>query len=183
LNGWDLPKTLKLFRKSNPPLMEWLGSPIVYQEPFTAAAQLRQLASVYYSPTASAYHYLHMAQGNYRDYLKGERVWIKKYFYAMRPILAVKWIENGLGVVPTEFSALVNGLQLDAALKTAIGQLLDAKRAGAELDYGPRIAPIGDFIERELSRFEDMTFDYDKHAVPVEQLDTVFRSALKEVWA
>ena len=30
LNGWDLRKALQLFRKSNPPLMEWLGSPIVY---------------------------------------------------------------------------------------------------------------------------------------------------------
>ena len=30
INGWDLKKALGLFRKSNPPLLEWLGSPIVY---------------------------------------------------------------------------------------------------------------------------------------------------------
>lgn len=30
INGWDLRKALRLSRKSNPPLLEWLGSPIVY---------------------------------------------------------------------------------------------------------------------------------------------------------
>jgi uncharacterized protein len=32
ITGWDLRKALQLFRKSNPPLLEWLGSPIVYWE-------------------------------------------------------------------------------------------------------------------------------------------------------
>ena len=32
INGWDLRKTLKLLRKSNPPLLEWLQSPIVYNK-------------------------------------------------------------------------------------------------------------------------------------------------------
>jgi len=183
LNGWDLRKALKLFRKSNPPLLEWLGSPIVYLEQSTVTAQLRKLAAVYYSPTAAAYHYLHMAEGNFREYLKGERVWIKKYFYVLRPLFAVNWIERGFGVVPTKFSRLVNELPLAAGLKAEIDKLMEAKCAGAELDYGPRIAPISNFIESELSRFEGMTFDYDKHAAPIEQLDTLFQSALKEVWA
>ena len=29
LSGWELRKALWLFRKSNPPLIEWPGSPIV----------------------------------------------------------------------------------------------------------------------------------------------------------
>ncbi|KAA3615175.1 MAG: nucleotidyltransferase domain-containing protein [Planctomycetota bacterium] len=44
VNGWDLRKALKLFRKSNPPLLEWLGSPIVYREPAQTAAKMRKLA-------------------------------------------------------------------------------------------------------------------------------------------
>ncbi len=182
LSGWDLRKALKLFRKSNPPLMEWLGSPIVYSEPFTLAGQLRQLASVYYSPAACAYHYIHMAQGNYRDCLKGERVRVKKYFYVLRPLLAVNWIERGHGIMPTEFSALVDGLSLDPSLKTEIDKLLEAKRKGAELDYGPRITPISEFIESELSRLEQSTFDYEKHAAPIERLDRLFRNTLIEAW-
>jgi hypothetical protein len=38
------------------------------------------MAKKYYSPQASIYHYLHMAGGNYRAYLKGDQVWLKKYF-------------------------------------------------------------------------------------------------------
>src|ERR1051325_12100355 len=30
LSGWDVRKALQLFRKSNPPLLEWLDSPILY---------------------------------------------------------------------------------------------------------------------------------------------------------
>jgi hypothetical protein len=32
ISGWDLRKALKLLRKSNPPLLEWLSSPIIYKE-------------------------------------------------------------------------------------------------------------------------------------------------------
>src|SRR4029078_9708652 len=35
INGWELRKALKLFRKSNPPLMEWLHSGIVYYQAFS----------------------------------------------------------------------------------------------------------------------------------------------------
>lgn len=31
ISGWDVKKALKLLRKSNPPLLEWLQSPIVYK--------------------------------------------------------------------------------------------------------------------------------------------------------
>ena len=38
LSGWDLRKALRLFRKSNPPLLEWLQCPIVYRERCSFAA-------------------------------------------------------------------------------------------------------------------------------------------------
>jgi predicted nucleotidyltransferase len=182
LSGWDLRKALRLFRKSNPPLLEWLGSPIVYVEQFTVADQLRRLKPVYYSRQACAYHYVHMARGNFRDYVKGDRMRFKKCFYVLRPILALNWIERDLGIVPTQFGELVNGLGLDPTLKAEIDRLLEVKHKGTELDWGPRIGPISDFIESELSRFERSTFGYDRHAGSAEQLDDLFRGALNEVW-
>ena len=183
INGWDLQKALLLLRKSNPPLLEWLGSPIIYLEEYSVAAQMRALASQYYSAAASAYHYLHMAKGNYRDYLKGERVWIKKYFYVLRPILAVQWLEQGMGIVPTDFNALVDRLVIDTKLKKEIVALIESKRKGEELDNGPRIAPISDFLEQELDRFEQYKPDLEKHSVPIGKLDKIFFCALKEAWA
>ena len=37
INGWDLKKALQLLRKTNPPLLEWLGSPIIYIEKYSVA--------------------------------------------------------------------------------------------------------------------------------------------------
>src|SRR5689334_4174867 len=38
LSEWKLKKALLLFRKSNPPLLEWLRSPTIYKEEFSTAA-------------------------------------------------------------------------------------------------------------------------------------------------
>jgi predicted nucleotidyltransferase len=182
ISGWDLKKALQLFRKSNPPLLEWLGSPIIYLEKYRVAAKMRLLSTEYYSPAACLYHYLHMARGNFRDYLKGNEVWVKKYFYVLRPILAMNWIEKGLGIVPTDFNVLVSQLVTEPKLKSAIDRLLAAKRAGAELDRGPRIASIGEFIEGELERWEQNEFANHQGTPSTEKLDELFRESLAEVW-
>jgi predicted nucleotidyltransferase len=47
INGWDLRKALQLFRRSNLPLLEWLGSPIVYYERYTVAAKMRRAGATF----------------------------------------------------------------------------------------------------------------------------------------
>lgn len=170
INGWDLKKALELFRKSNPPLLEWLDSPIIYQERYTVAAQMRELAKTYYSPSACIYHYLHMAQGNVREYLKGDRVWVKKYFYVLRPILAIKWIEQGYGVAPTSFRVLLERVVPAGELKDKITALIEQKSMGDELDYGARIPAISDFIAAELSRLEEDQKQYHNRLLPLKSI-------------
>jgi predicted nucleotidyltransferase len=151
INGWDLRKALQLFHKSNPPLNEWLHSPIVYLKRGTLTDQLREMAPASYNPLAARYHYARMAEKNLRACLKGDTVRRKKYLYVLRPLLAVNWIERGLGVVPTEFDRLVAGTVSDAELLSGIEELLRIKRAGREADAGPRIPAIDAFIESELT--------------------------------
>jgi len=182
ISGWDLRKTLKLLRKSNPPLIEWLGSPIVYRETLRSASKLRELSKSFYSPTASGYHYLHMARGNFREYLKGDTVWRKKYFYVLRPLLAIKWLEAGLGVVPTEFRSLVDELVQPGALLSAINDLVKVKASGGELDNGPRIPEISDFVEAEISRLEGTKFDRRPAVPSIEPLNEFFQQELRSVY-
>jgi predicted nucleotidyltransferase len=182
VNGWDLKKALNLLLKSNPPLLEWLGSPIVYQEKFNVAEKMRELAKIYYSPAACMYHYLHMARGNFREYLKGDQVWHKKYFYVLRPILAIQWIEKGYGIAPTAFGNLVSRMVTDPVLTLEINKLIEAKKQGAELDKGPRIAAISDFIERELERWDRDGVPFHAQHIPIDQLDSLFRDSLEEIW-
>ncbi len=182
LSGWDIQKTLLLFRKSNPPLLEWLQSPIVYRERFTITERLRALIPDYYSPKSCLYHYLHMAVGNYREYLKGNKVWVKKYFYVLRPILACRWIGLDLGIVPIEFRKLVEATVKDFELRLAIEDLLDQKKKGQELDHGPRIPVISEFIESELQRLSEENEAKPAVTSDPQRLDDLFLASLKEVW-
>jgi predicted nucleotidyltransferase len=182
VNGWDLRKALRLFRKSNPPLMEWLSSPIVYREVGPSAHKLRQLAADFYYPTKCSYHYLRMAQTNYRQYLKGPDVWMKKYFYVLRPLLAVLWIERDLGVVPTEFASLVEALVSDAKLRAAIDELVEKKRSGLETDTGPRIELISRFIDAELARLGKVKFEKLESTGDPQVLNQLFRDVLVDTW-
>jgi len=123
-----------------------------------------------------------MARGNFREYLQDEMVWIKKYFYVLRPILAMKWIESGFGIVPTDFNVALEKLVLDTELKDAILHLLEDKRSGNELDKGEKIPAISNFIESELERWEHSDIPKSMMTQPGDKLDAFFRESLKEVW-
>jgi len=183
LAGWELRKTLKLFRKSNPPLLEWLRSPLIYLEQFSTANKLRELTKDYFNPKSCIHHYLHMAEGNYRDYLQSDLVRVKKYFYVFRPILACKWIEQNNTMAPMEFQELVDSQITDRQLLEEIENLLERKKSGEELDREPRIQIINDFVESEIEHFNEVVKQYSNDIKPgTEKLDELFRSTLNEVW-
>jgi len=182
LGGWDIRKALALFRKSNPPLLEWLQCPLVYRERLSLAEHLRRLLPVHWSPRASFHHYLNMAKGNFREYLHGETVWRKKYLYVLRPLLAMRWIEAGLGPVPIEFDRLVEATVQADDVRRSISTLLAEKRAGGELDRGPHDPVLGRFIEDELARLEAAQIDREDPVPGLEELDRLFRETLREAW-
>ncbi|WP_134686849.1 nucleotidyltransferase domain-containing protein [Brevibacillus migulae] len=184
VNGWDLRKALYLFRKSNPPIQEWLRSPIQYYEKYSVAKQMRSLSPLTFSPKSCMYHYLSMAKGNFRDYLQGEQVKLKKYFYVLRPILACGWIEKFNTMPPMEFDLLVEKLlPADRELREAIQRLLTRKKAGEELDYEPRVTPIHDYLEERIEYFQGISTSLKlAEGGQDQQLDALFRSALQEVW-
>ncbi|MBP3966219.1 nucleotidyltransferase domain-containing protein [Paenibacillus lignilyticus] len=184
ISGWDIRKALNLYRKSNPPLLEWLQSPIQYAEKLSLAEQLRQLSPLAFSPKSCMYHYLNMARGNYRMYLQGERVRIKKYFYVLRPVLACEWIERYGEMPPMEFEVLAEHLvPRDGELWETIQQLLYRKKAGEELVYEPRLHAINAYLEERLQHFEQTAVVLTKEESQLgEQLDALFRSTLQEAW-
>ncbi len=179
--GWDLRKTLRLLQKSNPPLLEWLQSPLVYREHSAVVQRLRDLMPQYYQPIACHYHYLHMAQGNYRDFLQGDTVWLKKYFYVLRPVLACRWIERGHGVVPIQFQILVERVLDEDDVKAAVQDLIRRKKAGEELDRGPHLPVLSRFLACEVDRLSALAAP---PAAPTSgaRLDQVFRECLIDIF-
>lgn len=81
---------------------------------------------------------------------------LKKYLYVLRPLLATLWIEQGRGVAPMRFQALVDAIVTDPALRDAIDRLLAIKRAAMESEYGQAMPIINAFIDGELTRLESV---------------------------
>lgn len=183
IKGWELTKALRLFRKSNPPLLEWLNSGIVYYQAFSVANKIKELSKKVYAPTACLYHYLNMAKRNYREYLRNEQVKIKKYFYVLRPILACKCIEKYNTIPPIEFPTLLEKIVPEGPLKLEIKKLLDRKIRGEELDFEARIDIINEFIEAEIEHLTTYAKSLNIYIEdPTEDLNRLFRESLEEVW-
>jgi uncharacterized protein len=150
VNGWDLRKALQLLRQSNPTLLEWLRSPIVYRQDEAVMAPLRALAEQGFSPVRGYHHYVSMAKKNFREHLRGEVVRYKKYLYVLRPLLAARWIHEGRGVPPMRFAELAEATLNDQPLLDEINRLLDVKMRAGEAATSPRWDGLHAFIESEL---------------------------------
>lgn len=179
LNGWDLRKALRLFARSNPAFVEWIQSPIVYLERDSFASRVRELLPAVYSCIGGAHHYRSMAKTNYRGYLKADLVPLKKYFYVLRPLLSVRWIERYRTPAPIEFGKLLHLLDGDTALLADIEALLARKRGAPELGLAPAVPTIDAFIERELERLEGMQIEATP-AEAMERLNDLFRAVIGE---
>ena len=177
--GWDVRKALGLLRKSNPPLLEWLRSPITYAEDDAFTGTFRRLAEIYYSPDRCFRHYLHMAEGNSRRYLQGDLIALKKYLYVLRPVCACRWIERSLGPVPMEFQHLLRNTIDDPSLQSAIDDLIERKCRGEELDRAPRILAISQFIEEELPRLAAIA-PPQTELPPPDDLDDFLRRTIRQ---
>ena len=181
--GWDVRKALYLFTRTNGALLEWLHSPMVYMERGRLAGELRRLAPRAFDSLALCYHYSHMARGNAREYLFNDKVRLKKYFYVLRPLLAIRYLEDRRGIPPVQFEALVEAVA-PRELRTSIQALLALKRNTEELGLGDPIPEIGDFIEAELARHGEQFSgqgrpDLLENKVIRDELNTLFRETIE----
>jgi uncharacterized protein len=81
-----------------------------------------------YSPAKGIYHYRSMAKTNYRGYLKEDIVPLKKYFYVLRPILSIMWLEKYQTPAPIEFHRLRDLLTDYPQVNEEIELLLERKK-------------------------------------------------------
>ena len=182
LNGWDLRKGLRLLVRCNPTVVEWLQSPIEYlvRGRFRSAAM--ELLARSYLPASGIHHYRSMARTNYRGYLKGESVPLKKYFYVMRPLLAIRWIERHKSPPPIELQELLIGLRERQDLLEDISALLERKKISAEMEVSAPLPRLNQYIESELDRLEGFSKEGTANARHLETANALFRSLVRETW-
>lgn len=153
INGWDLKKALIQFQKGNATLFEWSNSPIVYKTT-QEWKDIYRAAESYFSVKAAAYHYYGTANSTCCQYLKGNQVNYKKYFYALRPLLAGRYIELHQCPPPVCFEDLMK-LDMPKELRKEANELLEIKKKSRESQNGAPFPAVQAFIESELLRQKD----------------------------
>ena len=177
INGWDIKKALQLLYKSNPTLFEWNSSPIVYRTT-KEWENISKIINNYFVAKAGLYHYLSTAKSNYREYLKGETVRLKKYFYVLRPLLACKWILAEGTPPPMLFKTLMDKC-LDKEVKPDVLKLLDLKMNTPEITEGKRFDRVNDYIDKNIAKMEEVIKNLpDKHEQNWEELNRIFTDLL-----
>lgn len=178
INGWDLRKTLVLLHRSNASLFEWFRSSTIYRHT-DFSDEFQEIMGRYFITGKGLYHYLSMARGNYREYLKGDMVKAKKYFYVLRPILACRWIIRTKSIPPILFNDLVQS-ELPDSLRNDVSKLLYIKMHNPELKLIPKIEILNNYIEEELAniQYEINRFNVDPIA-DYKELDKFFLKWVK----
>lgn len=132
LHGWELRKALSLLRKSNPSLLEWLQSDVLYRLHPKFVEELQGLAYKCFSPIAGLHHYLRMAEGNYRKLMQRGDTSAKFYFNILRPLLAAEYIVQYYRIPPLLFKELVESVPLEPEVSDEINNLKRWKMYGIE---------------------------------------------------
>jgi len=81
-----------------------------------------------------------------------------------------------------EFETLLAAVDGEQDFKLAVSGLLERKIKGEELDRGPRIPEISDFIDREMGRLDDKRFERRGPKPPMDGLNEILRLCVREAW-
>ncbi|MEP5937346.1 MAG: nucleotidyltransferase domain-containing protein [Erythrobacter sp.] len=152
LNGWDVRKAIGLLLKSNSVVSEWLESPIRYRDDAPVLTQIRELADACFNPRGFALHYASLGRTSSERWLGGEgEAQVKKYFYALRPALAIRCLRRDPSRrPPMNLQRLVERADIDTGLQSDIAQLVQLKAVTNEKSNTIRLPDVERLIAEEL---------------------------------
>lgn len=174
--GWDIRKTLGLAQNSNPALLEWLRSTIVYADDYDFQDKLSDIMYEHFSPRRLVYHYVNFA-ANTKGYINkvfdGDYT-CKQYLYALRPILCVMWMTECPGrMPPVRLLDILMSMTLPHELKGEMKRLLKMKSHVYE-KHPYRSNYLNEFITNWFRDNENITVQFDAREVPPGLLDDLF---------
>ena len=161
-SGFDIFKFARMLHSSNPTVIEWLRSDILYAG--SPPEIFIDFAENHFKPISLYYHYKSMCKQNYLKYLKsGNLVTYKKYLYAMRGLINARFIAATEKLPPIDFN---NTLQLilkyniplcivPTKIIGKIEEIIKLKKEGKEKDIVQNIVSIDNYIEEFLKDDSD----------------------------
>lgn len=154
LNAWDIRKALGLMLKNNSVLSEWIESPIHYRDADPVIARIAELEDRYFDPQSYALHYANLGKGAVgRWFEQGEDIAVKRYFYALRPALAIRVLRlDPSHRPPMQLQALMARADLPSTLSGEIDRLVELKAETREAGMVTRVEALEAMIVDELGR-------------------------------
>jgi len=116
---------------------------------------------------------------------EGDQIKLKRYFYALRAAMALRWIETREDLPPMNFHALMAGVVIPADVFAEIQHLLEIKTSTAELGTGDRIAVLERFLERQIQWAKAQSEKRVKPETLAENrtnANALFRGIVRQAW-
>lgn len=164
--GFDVRKAMQLLKESNPSILEWLNSPIIYINKNNFKENCLNVAKDMHSHLSLMYHYYHMAKNNWKTWIENKtEIICKKYFYVIRPLSCVVYIMDKLLTSPTEpldlivnFDDLINSINhlLVDDVRLELQALIEKKRNLNKKELCDPIIIINNWIESVFLQFEQL---------------------------
>lgn len=181
MGGWEIKKTLGLLWRSNPPLLEWLQSPRVYQSESQFLKDIQELSQEYFSPIAVMHHYLSMSKKYFEACQENDEVKLKKYFYALRTAISGKWVREKRTMPHIELPKMFDVVTEEVRGK--IQGLIEIKSQQKE-DYLHRREPlIDEFLSITIRENEVIANDLPSAKGDIEKLDSFYRKVVKGAYS
>ena len=180
-HGWDILKTLKSLKESNPSILEWLYSSIIYRDDGFFKKSCIDITNMMHTGLSLMYHYKSMAYTTWMTHIGGkatsqEEVNRKKYFYVIRPIcilqyLLEQYVEKDRTTDDDHINFEIDTNKILETLKSKIKveaydqilSLIEEKRLGNKLDESKRCTHIDDWIMEQFERFDAINNRMDKN--------------------
>ena len=151
--GFDIIKFSKMLSSSNPTVIEWLNSDIVYfgkkpKKYVDFSRNLFNFMSLYY-------HYKSMGKQNYLKYIKPQNMATpKKYLYTCRGIICSLYVKEYLQLPPIKFPDVLEKMykdgKLDKELVSILKRIIDNKKNQNEIHKMLNMHYLDRFIEQQL---------------------------------
>lgn len=169
--GFDIYKFLFLLNKSNPSIIEWLNSDIIYVDKRNFKERLQELINEKFNPKALYYHYRSMCNNNYYFYIdSGKRMTYKKYLYSMRGLVNAKYVKQFNRVPPVIFEEAIDDVKMDTEIKNKLKEVVKIKKQGLESDKVSNIEIFDNYIE-----------DFSDTKIDIEHKDEKIKDDLEEI--
>lgn len=178
MQGWDIKKFLLLMSQSNPSVLEWCASNIIYLES-EEMSYIKALRHEYFSIKKCSYHYYYLALRIWNRFLQNEMVSVKKYLYALSSILMIRWMNEYHIPAPIEVERLVD-LYTDGSLKKDVYDLIEMKRNGISEGVLKKTS-IHNYLEQSLHELKPIIDQYQDKYCSIELLEKAFLMVLEEM--